>query len=84
MRKQETDVIEKFKVVVTWRNDIQLVNQISSLRKICPELNNLISSEFLEFARSTDKVTLGHFVHWRVGEIMKSGQQLGLIISVED
>lgn len=84
MKKQETDVIEEFKVIVTWRNDIPLANQIASLRKICPELNVLISSEFLKLARNTDKFVLGGFVHRRVGEIIKLGQQLGLNISVED
>lgn len=84
MKEREIDVIEQFKVVITWRKDIPLVNQIASLRKICPELNNLISSDFLKLARNTDRFVLGKFYHWRVQEITKSGKRLGLKISVED
>jgi hypothetical protein len=84
MKKQETDVIEQFNVIITWRNDIPLINQITSLRKICPELNNLISSDILKMARNNNKFVLGQFSHWRVGEILKSGEQLGLNLSVED
>lgn len=83
MKNKGIDIIEEYKVVITWRNDIPLIKQITSLRKVCPELSNMISSDFLKLARSSEKFVLGYFTHWRVGEIIRLGQQLGLRISAE-